>query len=434
MPDESSDPLLDGILKALEREQPLSRRQLLRLGAAAGMGAASWPLLEACGLTSSTSTSSGPAESGPFKLAVIGPLTGLLASSWGIFNAPLFVAQEEINAKGGILKRQVEVVKYDDQSQPATEPVVAQKIVADGIHFVSGPVGTSSALPSLEQTQRSGIVQGHWGADPRISDPKRYPGSYLVNMTSDQSARITLTYLLDKAGAKKIAIALANTGDGRAYTDTATYVLSQRGISPTTVEVFEQGSTGLAALVQKLKGTGSDTLLIYGAATGDYTNMFKAMLDISWQPLIASNSSTLFGLKLLVKDIPNAFLDKIHATAYKNLTWTASRPVSDRVASVLQKVSTQPNFPASAVNPSLQGPFYDWLYVLKTAVETANSFDPAKVRGALNSVHNYDGLLGKISFSSSSHLAFGDDQLTVARPTDLTDSKAHGFLPVSVVG
>jgi branched-chain amino acid transport system substrate-binding protein len=433
MGDETTRGDLESVLKSLEFERPISRRSLLRLAGAAGLGGASWSLLAACGL-SSTTTSSGPTESGPFKLAVIGPLTGLLASSWGIFNAPLFVAMDEINAKGGILKRKIEIVKYDDQSQPATEPVVAQRIAADGIKFVSGPVGTSAALPSLEQTQRAGIIQGHWGADPRISDPKRYPGSYLVNMTSDQSARITLTYLLDKVGVKKVAIALANTGDGRAYTDTATYVLSQRGISPAAVEVFEQGSTGLAALVQKLKGTGADCFLVYGAATGDYTNIFKAMLDVNWLPVVGTNSSTLFGIKLLIKDLPNSFLDKIHSTAYKNLTWTSSRPVSDRVANVLQKVASQPNFPPSAVNPSFQGPFYDWLYLLKTAIESANSFDPGKVRDALNSIHNYDGLLGKISFSGSNHLAFADDQLTVGRPTDLTDPKAHGFLPVSVLG
>lgn len=433
MADDSLSPDLENLLNALEWERPISRRSILRLAGAAGLGGASWSLLAACGLSSSTS-STAPTETGPFKLAVIGPLTGLLASSWGIFNAPLFVAMDEINAKGGILKRQVEIVKYDDQSQPATEPVVAQKIVADGIKFVSGPVGTSSALPSLEQTQRSGIIQGHWGADPRISDPKRYPGSYLVNMSTDQSARLSLTYLLDKVGVKKVAIAMANTGDGRGYTDTATYVLNQRGISPASVEVFEQGSTGLAAMVQKLKGTGADGLLIEGAATGDYTNIFKAMLDLNWQPVIASNSSTLFGLKLLIKDVPNGLLDKIHVTAYKNLTWTSTRPVSDRVAGVLQKVSSQPNFPASAVNPSFQGPFYDWLYVLKTAIESANSFDTDKVRKAMNSIHSYDGLLGKISFSDSNHLAFADDQLTVAKPNDLTDPKAHGFLPISVLG
>jgi ABC-type branched-subunit amino acid transport system substrate-binding protein len=253
-------------------------------------------------------------------------------------------------------------------------------------------------------------------------------------MTSDQSARITLNHLLEKVGVKRVAIAMANTGDGRAYTDTATYVLGQRGISPTSVEVFEQGSTGLAAMVQKLKGAGADGLMIYGAATGDYTNIFKAMLDTGWQPMIGSNSSTLFGIRLLIKDIPTAFLDRIHATAYRNLTWTATRPVSDRVATVLQKVATQPNFPASAVNPSFQGPFYDWLYLLKTAIESANSFDADRVRSALNGIRNHDGLLGRISFSGTSHLAFADDQLTVARPTDLTDPRAHGFLPIAVGG
>ena len=438
MTTDSTDRDLSDVLGALREERRLPRRSLLKLAGAAGFASLASPLLAACAPSSqgpSASTGgSGAVPSGPFQFGVIGPLTGLLASSWGVFNQPLQIAVDELNAKGGVLGRQIQIVKYDDQSSPAQDPVISQKLIADGIQFASGPVGTSAALPSLEQTQKAGVIQGHWGADPRISDPKQYPGSYLVNMTSDQSARLSLLHLLDKAGAKRFAIALANTGDGRAYTDTATFVLNQRGITPTTVEVFEQGSTGLAALVQKVKGTNPDAVLIYGASTGDYTNIFKAITALSWSPLIASNSSTLFGLKLINKDVTPDFLSKIFITAYRNLTWTSSRPLSERVTTVLGKLAKTPDFSPAAVNPSFQGPFYDWMYVLAYAIDQAKSFDTAKVKDSLNNVKNYDGLLGKINFSATSHLAFADDQLTVASPNDLTSSSAQGFLPTSVAG
>jgi branched-chain amino acid transport system substrate-binding protein len=413
----------------MQRERPIPRRAILRLAGVAAAAGAAGPLLGACG--GGGSSGGGNRPSGPFEFAVIAPLTGLLASSWGTFGAPLRIAVDEINSAGGVLGRQIKLKDFDDESNPASEPAVAEKILGEGIHFIAGPIGSSASLPSLERTKRSGALQGHWGADPQLTDPKRYPNGYLVNMTSEQSARTSLRKVLS-LGATRPAILLANTGDGRAYTATARATLDESGISPVLEETFEQGAINLNVRVQKAKNAGADSLLLYGAATPDYAAIFKAIDDLGWEVPIASNSSTLFGIKLLVPELPQELLSRVHVTAYRNLSWTASRPIGQKQVTVLEKVAKAPKTPPVSVNPALQGPFYDWMYLVKRAVEQANSFDPRKVGAELERTTDFPGLLANITFTPQSHAGIPDDQLTVAVPADLKDPRSHGFLPQDV--
>jgi ABC-type branched-subunit amino acid transport system substrate-binding protein len=427
--DEQRERALAQLLEPMKWERPVPRRAILRLAGAAAMAGAAGPLLAACG--GGTSSGGGDRPSGPFEFAVIAPLTGLLASSWGTFGAPLRIAVDEINTAGGVLGRQIKLMDFDDESKPASEPAVAEKILGEGIDFIAGPIGSSASLPSLERTKRGGALQGHWGADPALTDPKKYPTGYLVNMTSEQSARTSLRKVLS-LGTTKPAILLANTGDGRAYTATAKATLDESGISPVLEETFEQGATNLNVRVQKAKNAGADALLLYGAATPDYAAIFKAIVDLGWEVPIASNSSTLFGIKLLVPELPQAVLSRVHVTAYRNLSWTTDRPIGDKQVQLLQKVSTAPKTPPVSVNPAIQGPFYDWMYLVKQAVEQAGSFDAKKVNDALERTSGYPGLLANITFTPQSHAGIPDDQLTVAVPADLKDERSHGFLPQDV--
>ena len=58
--------------------------------------------------------------------------------------------EEEINAKGGLLGRKVELVNYDDQSNPANIPGIYTKLLdVDKVDLVSGPYGTNLIAPAL---------------------------------------------------------------------------------------------------------------------------------------------------------------------------------------------------------------------------------------------------------------------------------------------
>ena len=58
--------------------------------------------------------------------------------------------QEETNAKGGLLGRPVELVYYDDQSNPSTVPGIYTKLLdVDKVDLVLGGYATNQNAPAM---------------------------------------------------------------------------------------------------------------------------------------------------------------------------------------------------------------------------------------------------------------------------------------------
>ena len=77
--------------------------------------------------------------------------------------------------------------------------------------------------------------------------------------------------------------------------------------------------------------------------------------------------------------------------------------------------------------PVANSPYYDFLHVLKMAIEGEKSFEPEKVKKALDSIKGYKGLLGTINFTPENHTAIGIDDIALASVPSGKDPKAMGI-------
>src|SRR5580693_9649961 len=65
--------------------------------------------------------------------------------------------EEEINAKGGLLGRKVQLINYDDQSNPATVPGIYTKLLdVDKCDLVVGPYATNMVAPAIPVVMQKG--------------------------------------------------------------------------------------------------------------------------------------------------------------------------------------------------------------------------------------------------------------------------------------
>jgi branched-chain amino acid transport system substrate-binding protein len=66
---------------------------------------------------------------------------------------------EEINAKGGLLDRKVELIGYDDQSNPSNVPGIYAKLLdVDKVDLIMGPYGTKLVAPAIPVAMQKGKV------------------------------------------------------------------------------------------------------------------------------------------------------------------------------------------------------------------------------------------------------------------------------------
>src|SRR6187401_3086681 len=113
-------------------------RKALGLFALALLAGLSWPL-------------GASAQSGnPIKVGAGLALTGGGAPAGKMLQAAIEIWRDDVNAKGGLLGRPVEIIVYDDQSNPANVPNLYTKIITvDKADLLLGPYGTNFVAPAM---------------------------------------------------------------------------------------------------------------------------------------------------------------------------------------------------------------------------------------------------------------------------------------------
>src|SRR5215813_11582832 len=110
------------------------RRTLLKAGAAfAGASTLGFPAVVG-------------AQSDKIRIGHLTPLTGFLGALGTYAQLGIRMAQEEINASGGVMGRQLDILS-EDSVNPATAATKAQRMIdQDGVAFLMGEINSASAL------------------------------------------------------------------------------------------------------------------------------------------------------------------------------------------------------------------------------------------------------------------------------------------------
>jgi branched-chain amino acid transport system substrate-binding protein len=221
----------------------------------------------------------------PIKVGVAGPHSGDLAS-YGIPTvraAELVV--EEINAKGGVLGRPVELLIEDDVCKPEVATNTATKLVSDGAVVVVGHVCSGATKAALGIYNDAGIiVMSPSATNPGLTQSGDYPNFYRTIASDDLQAKLGVDFTVNTLGAKKVAV-LHDKGDyGKGYAEFAQkYLEDMSGVEVALFEGITPGAVDYSAIVQKVGQSGAEAV-IYGGyhpeASKIVTQMKKKKLDI----------------------------------------------------------------------------------------------------------------------------------------------------------
>ena len=86
----------------------------------------------------------------PIRIGMTMALTGGVAPIGKQVLTALQIWRDDVNAKGGLLGRPVELVFYDDQSNPANVPQLYTKLIdVDKVDLLIGPYATNMVAPAI---------------------------------------------------------------------------------------------------------------------------------------------------------------------------------------------------------------------------------------------------------------------------------------------
>lgn len=196
------------------------------------------------------------------KLVNVVELSGAGATAGTNWKNGIDLAVADINAKGGILGRQIEIVHYDTQTNPGNTRAAVQRAIDEGTYAVLGPVFSGPIGASMQIAQRAEIAQIVGGEAAGLT---KQGNQYIFRTSLSQAAAMPkiAKYLKDTVKAGSVAVVWVNNDFGKGGRDAIIPELEKVGIKVAADVSTEQGQADFAADAIKIKNANADAVFVY---------------------------------------------------------------------------------------------------------------------------------------------------------------------------
>jgi branched-chain amino acid transport system substrate-binding protein len=307
----------------------------------------------------------------PIKIGASMSVTGTYAKPGSYQKEGYDVCIDELNAKGGLLGRKVELVIYDDQSQPATAVKLYEKLITeDKVDAVMGPYSSavSEAVANVTEKYKKVMVAPLAATTSIFKKGRKY---IFMIITPAENYLDGLIDMAAKRGLKTVAIINEDTLFPKASAAGTAEAAKKRGMQVVLQEAYPKGNTDFSALLVKIKAANPDVI-----AAGTY---FDDAVAITRQMKELNVNPKMFGLTV-GGDIPE-FYDLLKQNAeyvYGSTQWDDSLPYPGQkefLAAYKKKFKHEPSYHSAAG--------YAGCLLYAEAAKKAGSLDADKVREQL---------------------------------------------------
>jgi ABC-type branched-subunit amino acid transport system substrate-binding protein len=353
--------------------------------------------LAGCNLTLPDLTPT-PSYTGVIRIGVAAPYTGDTADGGIQIWQGAQLAADEVNMRGGVLGKKVEIVPADDAANPDTARSVAQKLVSQGVVAVIGHKDSGVSIPASEVYHSAGVIQ----ITPTSSNPQLtaqgFDNVFRVCPVDTTQGPLLADFMIGRLGLRKIAVIYANTAYGRGLRAEFERRAAELGVKPLSSHEIRRGDKDFASTLQSIQPQ-SPQAIFYAGSLPEAIIIVTQMRELGLKSVFVGGD-TLFQPEFIVRTgsasegayVSSFFPDMVQSQDPAYRSWVAAYRTS---------------FKRNPGGNSSGG--YVAAQVLFEAIRRANSTDPAQVRQALKTL-DMDSYIGRIAFDAKG---------------DLVDQRAH---------
>ena len=328
-------------------------------------------------------TDTGGEDQDTVKIALEAPITGEQASNGVDMLNGAQLAADEANEAGGIMGMQIDVVPADDEADPETGKVVAQRMVDEGVFAVIGPYNSSVGVENLQTYLDAGIVTIHLTSNEATNGQ-----GFTVQPKDFQTAPIEADAITEHFGARTVAMIY----DPQTYTagiaSQLRDLLEERRIEIVLFEASEPDRDSYVALLRRVKALSPDLLYVqtYYPQGGSIAKDLER---------VGVEATCFMGLA----NQDPAFAEVAGAEAARQC-WFSGVPSPQEFPAARNYVTDYET--TFDTEPGTWGTFtYDSMKLLFDAVERAGGWNADEVNAALAETEGYEGLTGTITIDPS---------------------------------
>jgi branched-chain amino acid transport system substrate-binding protein len=315
------------------------------------------------------------------KIGLQGPLTGGSSPMGVSMRDGAKLAVTEINAKGGIMGRKIEMIERDDEAknergvQIAQELINKEKVVAtvgyinSGVALASQRFYQEAKIPVMNNVATASVITKQFA-----DQPENYVFRNSANDTI-QSAMI-VEELISRRKFTKVAILADATNYGQLGREDLEKALKAKGITAVAIEKYNIKDVDMTPQLLKSKEAGAEVVITYGIGP-ELAQIANGMIKLGWKvPMMGSWTLSMGNF------IDNAGKNADGAIMPQTFIQEGNTPKRKSFITAYQKAYKVDRIPSPV--SAAQG--YDSVYLLAAAMTQAKSTEGPKILAALENL------------------------------------------------
>ncbi|MGQ0741153.1 MAG: branched-chain amino acid ABC transporter substrate-binding protein [Alphaproteobacteria bacterium] len=323
-------------------------------------------------------------KSDSIVIAVVGPMTGSEAAFGDQFRRGGEKAVADINAKGGVLGKKIQLVIADDACDPKQAVSAANDMAAKGAVLVAGHYCSGSSIPASDVYNESGILQISPASTQPALTERGLPNVFRVCGRDDAQGRVAAEYIAKNFPGKTLAIVDDKSAYGKGLADQFRKALNELGVKEIMNESITAGEKDYSPLVSKINEAGADILYFGGYKT-------EAGLIVRQMRAQGMTTQMVGGDSLVTEEFWAITGDAGAGTLITFGPDPRLRPENAELVKYFRDQNYEPEAYTLYTYAAIQ--------VWAQAVAKAGSTEPDKVAAALRS-NTFDSVLGPLSFNA----------------------------------
>jgi len=334
------------------------------------------------------------AQQGPVKVGMSMPQTGSLGAGGQAALLALRMWVDDVNQKGGLLNRKVELIAYDDQTNPANVPGIYTKLLdVDKVDLVVGPYATAMIAPAMPVViSKNKVFIGLFGL--AVNSKFNYP-KYFSMLPSGPDTKPAFTDGFFQVAAqqklKTVALAWSDLEFSKNACEGARENAKKFGQKIVYDKSYPGNTTDFTPIVRALQAANADAVVVCSYPL-DSVGMVLAIKEVGYKPKLLGGA--MVGLQATV------FKNKLGPALNGIInyeTWVPSQatPATNEFLKIYQAKAG-----AEGVDPLgyyLGTWGYAYLEMLGDAIKATNSINDDKIADYLRS-HTIKTIMGDIAF------------------------------------
>ena len=335
----------------------------------------------------------------PIKIGSVLSVTGPAAFLGDPELKTLQLYVDDINKKGGVIGRPLQLVHYDDGSDAGKANSFAKRLIDDDkVDILVGGTTTGSTMSMVPLVEKAGVpFVSLAGAVVIIEPTKKF---VFKTPHTDRMAAEKVFEDMKKRGITKVALLSETSGFGQSGKKETEAVAGKYGITLVANETYGPKDTDMSPQLTKIKNTpGVQGVFIFGLGQG---------------PAIATKNYKQLGITL-----PLYHAHGVASQQFITLAGPAAEGVRLPAAALLVADKLADNDPQKPVVVAYSNTYkektksevstfgghaYDGLMLAVDAIKRAGTTDKAKVRDALEATKGYVGTGGIVNMSATDHM------------------------------